>query len=167
MLVKGLSGGVSLQFIPRGVQLKLDELTLYTKAYRNTLKYVLFDNVSTTFLLQWIGSCNKGWIRFYTRHSVIRKTHWRLGLRPALLWHKLSYYVNFMMTSSNGNMETFSALLAICSGIHRSPVNSSQRPVTRSFDFFFWSAYSIYDWINNDEAGDLIPHRAHYDLIVI
>ena len=34
-------------------------------------------------------------------------------------------------------METFSALLAICAG--NSPV-PAQRPVTRSFDFFLWSA---------------------------
>ena len=35
-------------------------------------------------------------------------------------------------------METFSALLVICAGNHRSPVNSPpQRPVTRSFDVFF------------------------------
>ena len=36
-------------------------------------------------------------------------------------------------------METFSALLALCVGI--SPVTGefpSQRPVTRSFDGFFW-----------------------------
>ena len=36
-------------------------------------------------------------------------------------------------------MELFSALLALCGGIHRSPVDSphTQRPVTRSFDVFF------------------------------
>ena len=35
-------------------------------------------------------------------------------------------------------METFSALLALCAGIHRSPVNSPpQRPVKQSFAVFF------------------------------
>ena len=36
-------------------------------------------------------------------------------------------------------MELFSALLALCGGIHRSPVDSphTQRPVTRGFDVFF------------------------------
>ena len=39
-------------------------------------------------------------------------------------------------------------------GIHRSPVNSHQkRPVTRSLGIFL--------------AGDLIRHRAHYDVIVM
>ena len=63
-------------------------------------------------------------------------------------------------------METFSALLAICAG--NSPVTGefpAQRPVTRSFDVFFdtW----INGWVNNYEAGDLRPHRAHYDIFVI
>ena len=55
-------------------------------------------------------------------------------------------------------METFSALLAICAG--NSPVPGAfptQRPVTRSFDV----------WVNNGNAGDLRHHRAHYDVIVM
>ena len=43
-----------------------------------------------------------------------------------------------MMTSSNGKIEKFSALLAICAG--KSPVPGefpAQRPVTRSFDVYF------------------------------
>ena len=64
-------------------------------------------------------------------------------------------------------METFSALMALCAG--NSPVTGefpAQRPVTRSFDVF-----SIWDWmngwVNNREAGDLRPHRAHYDVTVM
>ena len=60
-------------------------------------------------------------------------------------------------------METFSALLAICAG--NSPVTGefpSQRPVTRSFDVFFENG-----WVNNREAGDMGRHHAHYDVIVI
>ena len=60
-------------------------------------------------------------------------------------------------------METFSALLAICAG--NSPVPdefTAQRPVTRSFDFFICT--SINGIVNNREAGDLRRHRAHYDV---
>ena len=63
-------------------------------------------------------------------------------------------------------METFSALLALCAG--NSPVNGefpAQRPVTRSFDVFFICAW-INGWINNRDAGDLRRHRAHYDVTV-
>ena len=58
-------------------------------------------------------------------------------------------------------METFSALLAIYAG--NSPVPGefpAQRPVTRSFDVFFW----INGWVNNREAGDLRRYHAHYDV---
>ena len=60
-------------------------------------------------------------------------------------------------------METFFALLAICAG--NSLVTGefpAQRPVTRSFDIFFWINVCL-----NQEAGDLRDHRAHYDVIVM
>ena len=56
------------------------------------------------------------------------------------------------------------ALLGLCAG--NSPVtgeNPTQRPVTRSFDFFLW----IYGWVNYRKAGYLTRHRAHYDVIVM
>ena len=64
-------------------------------------------------------------------------------------------------------METFSALLAICAGNSAAsgefPV---QRPVTRSFDVFFALRW-INGWVNNREAGDLRRYRAHYDGIIM
>ena len=64
-------------------------------------------------------------------------------------------------------MEIFSALLAFCA------VNSqvtgefpAQRPVTRSFEVFFYLRLTD-SWANNGDAGDLRRHRAHYDVIVI
>ena len=64
-------------------------------------------------------------------------------------------------------METFSALLAICAG--NSPVHGefpAQRPVTRSFDVPLICA-RIYGWVNSHEAGDLRRHHSHYDVIVM
>ena len=64
-------------------------------------------------------------------------------------------------------METFSALLAICA--EKSPVTGefpAQRPVTQSFDVFFICARTN-GWVNNCEAGDLRHHRAHYDVTVM
>ena len=63
-------------------------------------------------------------------------------------------------------METFSALLALCAG--NSPVTGefpSQRPVTQSFDVFLICAW-INNWVNNRKAGDLRRHRVHYDVTV-
>ena len=62
-------------------------------------------------------------------------------------------------------METFSALLAFCA--RNSPATDefpSLGPMMRSFDVFFaW----INGWVNNREAGDLRPHRTHYDVTVM
>ena len=58
-------------------------------------------------------------------------------------------------------METFSALLAICA--ENSPVPGefpAQRPVTRSFDVYF-------DLRPNKGLSDLRRNRAHYDVIVM
>ena len=65
-------------------------------------------------------------------------------------------------------METFSALLALCAG--NSPVTGEfpqQKPVTRNFDIFVdlrkkkrLSKQSRRRWFE-------MPHRAHYDVIVM
>ena len=64
-------------------------------------------------------------------------------------------------------METFSALLALCAG--NSPITGefpSQRPLTRSFDFSLICAW-INGWVNSRKAGNFGRHRAHYDVTVM
>ena len=64
-------------------------------------------------------------------------------------------------------METFSALLALCAG--NSPVTGefpSQRPVTRSFDISLTCAWTN-RWVNNRDAGDLSRRRARCDITVM
>ena len=73
----------------------------------------------------------------------------------------------FIKTWWRHQMETFSALLAICVG--NSPATGefpAQRPVTRSFDVSLICAWII-SRVNNHEAGDLRRHRAHYDVTVM
>ena len=64
-------------------------------------------------------------------------------------------------------METFSALLAILRGIHRSPVNSPHKGQWRGALMFSLICVWINGWVNNHKAGDLIRYRAHYDVIVM
>ena len=64
-------------------------------------------------------------------------------------------------------LETFSALLALCAG--NSPITGefpSQRPVTRGLDVFLMCVW-MNDWVNNREAGGLRGHRTHYDVRVM
>ena len=64
-------------------------------------------------------------------------------------------------------METFSALLAICAGIHRSPVNSPHESQWRGALMFSLICAWIHGWVNNHEAGNLRRYRVHYDVIVM
>ena len=65
---------------------------------------------------------------------------------------------------SNGN---FSVLLALCAGIHRSPVNSPLKGLWRGALMFSLICAWINGWVNNREAGELRRHRDHYDFTVM
>ena len=52
-------------------------------------------------------------------------------------------------------------------GIHRSPVNSLQKGQWRGALIFSLICVWINGWVNNHEAGDLRPYRAHYNVRVM
>ena len=64
-------------------------------------------------------------------------------------------------------METFSALLALCAGNSPVPVNSPHKGQWRGALMFSLIYAWINDWVNNREAGDLRRHWGHYDVIVM
>ena len=62
-------------------------------------------------------------------------------------------------------METFSALLALCAG--NSPV-TGESPHKDQWDLIFSLIWAwINEWVNNRDACDLRRHRTHYDVIVM
>ena len=62
-------------------------------------------------------------------------------------------------------METFSALLAICAG--NSPVNYPHKGQWRGALMFSLIRTWINGWVNNLKAGDLRRNRAHYEVSVM
>ena len=64
-------------------------------------------------------------------------------------------------------METFSALLAICAGNSPVPGNSPHKGQWRGALMFSLICAWISGWVNNREAGDLRRNHAHYDIIVM
>ena len=52
-------------------------------------------------------------------------------------------------------------------GIHRSPVNSPHKGQWRGALIFSLTCIWINGWVNNRAAGDLRPHRVHYDVSVM
>ena len=64
-------------------------------------------------------------------------------------------------------MDTFPRYWPFVRGIHRSPVNSPHKGQWPGALRFSLICDWINSWVNNREAGDLICHRAHYDVIVM
>ena len=82
----------------------------------------------------------------------IRNTYSQVGICNSFPWWR-------------HQMETFSALLAICAG--NSPVNSPHKGQWRGALMFSLICARINGWVNNCEAGDSRRHRAHYYVIVM
>ena len=88
--------------------------------------------------------------RSVTSHGVCKNSPWRIYVScQDIAWWR-------------NQMETFSALLALCAGEF-----PAQRPVTQSFEVSSIWARINNGWVNNRKAGDLRRHRAHYDVIVM
>ena len=70
---------------------------------------------------------------------------------------------DFSITWWRHQMETFSALLALCEGI---PSVTGGFPSQRQVMFALICAWTN-SWANYQDAGDLRRHRAHYDVTVM
>ena len=86
--------------------------------------------------------------------------------------HLLNLY--FLFSWWRHQMETSSASLAFgwgihrrLRGIHRSPVNSPHTDQWRGALMFSLICAWTGSWVNNQDAGDLRRHRAHYDVTVM
>ena len=86
------------------------------------------------------------------------------GLILIIIFDDLS---NFIFTWWRHQMETFSALLAICAGNSPAPVNSPHKRQWRGALMLSLICARINGWVNNREAGDLRRYRAHYDVSVM
>ena len=135
--------------MPTGVG-PIPERPLY--AWSNPLKQKRchFDEIFGTVC---IGSCDENFIKnddisvsvfcYFGIWDLFHKTWWR---------HQ---------------METFSALLALCAG--NSPVTGEfpHKGHWRGTLMFSLICALTYNWVNNKDAGDLRRHRAHYDVTVM
>ena len=83
-------------------------------------------------------------------HSVFRQWY-HMAMKP--FTRSLKMYHGMDKSCWRHEMETFSALLAICAG---------NLPVISEF-----SCTWINGWVNNNEAGYLRRHHAHYDVNVM
>ena len=94
-------------------------------------------------------------------------------VKPIPFFNKETFPFCSLLDASNcytwwrHQMETFSALLAICAGIHQSPVNSPHKGQWRGALMFSLICVWINGWVNNREAGELRCYRVHCDITVM
>ena len=92
----------------------------------------------------------------------VRNGHW---INLAAYNCKIVLYASCILGSWwRHQMETFSALLALCAGNSPVPVNSPHKGQWRGALMFSLICVWINDWVNNREAGDLRRYRGHYDV---
>ena len=72
-------------------------------------------------------------------------------------WH----WNAFRITWWRHQMETFSALLALCAGNSTVTIPRTKASNTELWYFVFLSAPEKSGWVNTREAGDIRRHRAH------
>ena len=95
--------------------------------------------------------------------------HFVCKMTTFLSWPPIGTMCYFARTSSwwRHQMETVSALLALCAGNSPVPVISPHKGQWRGALMFSLIYAWINDWVNNREAGDLRRQRGHYDVIVM
>ena len=127
--------------------------------------------VSWLFFFPANGGCYRNGIEGWNHSSWQIRTCYLVQQIPLLLmvwWSKKIGHVNSQDTWWRHQMETLSALLAICAG--NSPVPGdfpTQRPVTRSFDVFF--DLRLHKRLNKQSPGWWFLRRypAHYDVTLM
>ena len=90
------------------------------------------------------------------KHAVVCSLKWRLCL-----------FVCIFSAWWRHQMETFSALLALCAGNSPVPVISPDKCQWRGALTSSFICARINGWVNNGEAGDLRCYRVHYDVTVM
>ena len=86
-------------------------------------------------------------------------------IKKSRVW--IRHYSHIYISWWRHQMETFSALLAICAGNSPVPVNFPHKSQWRGALMFSLICVWINGWVNNHEAGDLRRYRIHYDVIVM
>ena len=132
------------------------------KVSRLSYRYMsLVPSLSPTWHLPWqeLRVLRVFWDSPKYRKVTAKSTSW---------YRNYGYVITQLQTTWwRHQMETFSALLALCEGNSPVPVNSPHKGQWRGALMFSLICGGINNWVNNREAGDLRRHRGRYDVIVM
>ena len=101
------------------------------------------------------------------KHTKTPLFHFSKGVKLSFLWYDCSWDPLYKQRWWRHQMETFSALLALCARNSPVPVNSPHKGQWRGALMFSLICARINDWVNNREAGDLRRRRGHCDVNVM
>ena len=125
-------------------------------------------------LIKWPSDEKNGQAQTITKHTKVRTVSLIICLMHNCILcysRELDTFICVCVSKPvpwwRHQMETFSALLALCAGIHRSPVNSPHKGQWLGNFMFSLICAWINGWVNNHRAGDLRRHRADYDVTVM
>ena len=113
-------------------------------------------SVSIAYALDILQYCTKPWYEGIMTSNCLTLL--------ALQWNR---NVVYWCPWWRHQMETFSALLAICAGNSPVTVDSPHKGQWRGVSMFVLIWAWINGWVNNGEAGDLRCHHAHYDVTLM
>ena len=106
-----------------------------------SINHLIFSLQYNVYVFLMIPFTSNNWLRWW--FDLDQKTVMMNNIHVDISWWR-------------HRMETFSALLAICAGIHRFLVNSPHKGQWRGALMFSLLYVWIYGWVNSREAGDLI-----------
>ena len=140
-----------------------------SKSQGIVMKYIGNKMYHLYHLIIWIADigCH---IRYLYHRLALLRTYFTKYFLPKWSngdithWHALTCDI---IAWWRHQMETFSALLALCAGNSPVPVNSPHKGQWRGALMISLICVRINDWVNNREAGDLRRHRGHYDVSVM
>ena len=97
-------------------------------------------------------------------HPLLRGIRWSSAVDSPLKWPVIRNFDETFVVSLNKLLKHFPRNWPFVRGIHRSPVNSPHNGQWRGALMFSLIWAWINGWASNRDAGDLRPHRAHYDV---
>ena len=145
--------------------LRMNYVTMITKFTRSFLMQKISPHAGTAYNTSHKVACtwfhSMSFIFFLAILAVPCVFMWSVHPYPSgqLHWHCTAWWRH--------QMETFSALLAICAGNSPVPSNSPHKGQWRGALMFSLICVWINGWVNNGEAGDLRRYRTHYDVTVM
>ena len=130
-----------------------------------TTEPLSFDHFSA---ILWKAVCPSArWHHRASGRPWRRRTQWQTERRGTISELFRQLFPVIMHSWWRHQMETISALLALCAGNSPVPVNCPHKGQWRGALMFTLICAQINGWVNNREAGDVRRYRAHYDVIVM